>query len=247
MRIAFSKTVPPEDFERLASDFRAEGYEGLQLKAGQYLPYLETPEAFAAKYAQPGVASALIYFDELDTARLDAVVDFATAVGSELVVFCHNRTRDSVAPGELATIAQQLAVSGARARGLGIGLSLHHHYDQPVMLPEDVREFWGAIESGLVGLTVDTAHLAKSGVGDIPGFLAEFAPIIDNIHLKDYSHGEWRLLGEGELDLEGVLRQLAAADFDGWLCVDEESAASLDQGFRVSRIWLDQHLPAQAR
>jgi hypothetical protein len=41
-----------------------------------------------------------------------------------------------------------------------------------------------------------------------------------------------------------VLRQLAADGFDGWLCVDEESTASLDQGFRVSRAWLDQHLPA---
>ncbi len=98
---------------------------------------------------------------------------------------------------------------------------------------------------------MDTAHLAKSGVDDIPAFLAEFAPIVDNIHLKDYSEqdradGEWRLLGEGELDLDGILRQLAADDFEGWLCVDEESSASLDEGFRVSRAWLDHHLPAKA-
>lgn len=244
MRIAFSKPVAPADFDRLVTDFRAEGYEGLQLKAGQFLPYVDAPREFTAKYPQPGVASALVYYDELDDQRLDAVLDFAATVGSELVVFCHNRTRDSLADGERVAIAQQLAVHAKRARDLGLGFSLHHHYDHPVMLPEDVREFWGAIEPGLVGLTVDTAHLAKSGVGDIPGFLAEFAPIVDNIHLKDYADGEWRLLGEGELDLDGILRQLAAGGFDGWLCVDEESTASLDEGFRVSRAWLDQHLPA---
>ncbi len=247
MRIAFSKPVVPDDLDRLTSNFRAEGYEGLQLKAGQFLPYVDSPAEFTAKFTQPGVASALIYYDELDDQRLGAVLQFAATVGSELVVFCHNRTRDSVQPGERAAIAQQLAVSGKKARDLGLALSLHHHYDQPVMLPEDVREFWSAIEPGLVGLTVDTAHLAKSGVDDIPAFLAEFAPLIDNIHLKDYADGQWHLLGEGDLDLEGILRQLAADDFDGWLCVDEESTASLDQGFRVSRAWLDQHLPARAR
>jgi inosose dehydratase len=244
MRIAFSKPVAPEELDRLTGDFRAEGYEGLQLKPGQYLSYLDAPATFSARYTQPGVASGLIYFDELDDTRLDAVLQFAAAVGSERVIFCHNRTRDSVGEGDRAEIARHLAVSARKARDQGLALSLHHHYDQPVMLPEDVREFWGAIEPGLIGLTVDTAHLAKSGVNDIPAFLAEFAPIIDNIHLKDYADGQWRLLGEGELDLEGVLRQLAADGFDGWLCVDEESTASLDQGFRVSRAWLDQHLPA---
>jgi sugar phosphate isomerase/epimerase len=246
MRIAFSKPAAPAELDHLMNDFREEGYDGLQLKTGQFLPYLDDPDAFIAKYSQQGVASTLVYYDELDDERLDAVIEFAAAVGTEVVVFCHNRTRDSLADGERIAIAQQLATHAAKARARGLGFSLHHHFDQPVMLPEDVREFWGAIDPGLIGLTVDTAHLAKSGVTDIPAFLAEFAPIVDNIHLKDYADGEWRLLGQGDLDLEAILRQLAADGFDGWLCVDEESSASLDEGFRISRAWLDQHLPAPA-
>lgn len=244
MRIAFSKPVGPDDLDHLMRDFRSEGYEGLQLKTGQFMPFLAAPQEFLDTYPEPGVASALVYYDELDGERLDAVVDFAAAVGSEFVVFCHNRSRGTLVEGERVSIARELAEHAKRARDRGVGFSLHHHFDHPVMLPEDVREFWGAIEPGLIGLTVDTAHLAKSGVDDIAGFLGEFAEIVDNIHLKDYADGEWRLLGQGDLDLVAALDRLAADGFDGWLCVDEESTASLDDGFRVSKAWLDRHLPA---
>ncbi len=135
MRIAFSKPASPADLDHLMNDFREEGYEGLQLKTGQFLPYLDDPEGFTAKYTAPGVASSLVYYDELDDGRLDAVIDFAAAVGSEVVVFCHNRTRDSLADGERVAIARQLATHAAKARSLGLGFSLHHHFDHPVMLP----------------------------------------------------------------------------------------------------------------
>lgn len=244
MRIAFSKPVPEGDFEVLLAEFGSAGYDGLQLKTGQFLPWLDSVDDFQALVdGKPGAAEALVYFDELDDARLSSVVDFAAAVGSEMVVFCHNHSREGVTSEIRIGLAEQLAASGRRAAGAGIRLSLHHHFDQPVMTPEDVREFWGAIEPGTVGLTVDTAHLAKSGVADIPGFIREFAPIIDNIHLKDYSDGEWRLVGQGDLDLDGILTALAEVGYDGWLCIDEESDASLATGLSASRAWLEDHLP----
>lgn len=243
MRTAFSKPVAPEQFDTLLEGFRSAGYDALQLKTGQFLPWLDDPQRFVELTApHPGAAAVLVYFDELDDDRLAAVIGFAQAAGTEMVVFCHNRTREGVTTADRAALAEQLAVHGRRARDAGIRVSLHHHFDQPVMLPEDVREFWSAIEPGAVGLTVDTAHLAKSGVTDIPAFIREFAPIIDNIHLKDYADGEWRLLGEGDLDLDGILAALAEVGYDGWLCVDEESTASLEDGLTISRAWLDQHL-----
>ncbi len=245
MRIAFSKPVVDDELDRLMTGYRAAGYEGLQLKTGQFMPWVDRPAEFQAKWGSDrGTVSSLVYYDELDDERLAAVIDFAVAVGSELVVFCHNTSREGMTSEQRVEIARQLAPHAARARAAGVGFSLHHHYGHPVMLPEDVREFWGAIDPGLIGLTVDTAHLAKSGVTDIPAFLAEFAPIVDNIHLKDYVVDEWRLVGQGTLDLDGILRQLDANGFEGWLCIDEESTATLDEGLRTSRLWLDAHLPA---
>jgi len=91
----------------------------------------------------------------------------------------------------------------------------------------------------VLGLTVDTAHLARSGVEDLPGFIDAFGPFIDNLHLKDYADDDWRIVGQGDLDLVGVLDALDRAGYDGWLCIDEESSASLADGFRESREWLD--------
>jgi len=243
MRTAFSKPTAPDQFDLLLNSFRTSGYDALQLKTGQFLPWLQTPEEFTKITAgQPGAAGVLVYYDDLDDDRLANVIDFAIHVGSEMVVFCHNRSREGVTSAMRVAIAKQLAEHGKRARDAGIGLSLHHHFDHPVMVPSDVREFWGAIESGVVGLTVDTGHLAKSGVNDIPAFIEEFAPIIDNIHLKDFGDDKWRLLGEGTLDLAAILSTLSNVGYDGWLCVDEESDASLTDGLTKSRAWLDTHL-----
>lgn len=243
MRTAFSKPVAPEQFETLLTDFRPAGYDALQLKTGQFLPWLQTPVQFLDLTGRvPGAAAVLVYFDELVDERLGSVIDFAMEVGAGMVVFCHNRSRAGITSADRVALAEQLAVHGRIAKDAGIRLSLHHHFDQPVMLPEDVREFWGGIEPGVIGLTVDTAHLAKSGVSDIPGFIREFAPIIDNVHLKDYAHGQWKLVGQGELDLDGILAALSDVGYDGWLCIDEESDASLKDGLTISRAWLDQHL-----
>ncbi|GAA2089911.1 hypothetical protein GCM10009840_30930 [Pseudolysinimonas kribbensis] len=252
-RIAFSKpTRTDADTEALLGGFRAAGYDGLQLKMNQFTPWLDDAGAFRARYPEPGVASAVIFFDVPDAAgeeRLARVIEFAGAVGSERVVYCQNRTHEGVDRALLEAYATSLSGHGRRARELGVALSLHHHFDQPVMTPDDVRAFFGAVQtadgSPLVGLTVDTAHLAKSGVEDIPGFIAEFAGVIDNIHLKDYADGQWRLFGQGDLDLVGILSALRDVGYPGWICVDEESSASLEDGLRVSRDWLDSHPPAR--
>ena len=247
MKIAFSKPTADEaGLDRLLTGFRHDGYEGLQLKSGQFAPWLGRAGAWADRWGDdPGRTSALIVFDDLDPAgeaRLADAIRFAAATGGERIVFCQNRDRTGVDDAFLRDLGQRLSAIGRAAADVGVAMSFHHHTGQPVMTPHDVRVFFKAVQPGTVGLTVDTAHLAKSGVEDIPAFIGEFGPVIDNVHLKDYADGEWRLLGEGGLDLPGILRVLDEAGFDGWLCVDEESAADLETGLSRSRAWLDAHL-----
>ena len=101
---------------------------------------------------------------------------------------------------------------------------------------DDFEVFFSAARH--VGLTVDTAHLAKSGITDIAGLIRDFGGVIDNVHAKDYAQGEWRILGRGTLDFDGILEALRDVHYDGWLCVDEESPASLAEGLRASRDYL---------
>jgi len=247
VRVAFSKpTAGDEQFTRLLTGFRRAGYEGLQLKMGQFLPWLEDPDGFRRTWGDDTAqVSGLIVFDTLEPAgvdRLRAAVRFASEVGGERIVFCHDHPRAGVTDADIGAFARQLSTIGAGAAERGVRLSLHHHHEQPVMHRLDVETFFAAVEPGCVGLTLDTAHLAKSGTTDIPRFVADFADVIDNVHFKDYADGGWRLLGDGDLDLDGILTALHSSGYTGWLCVDEESDADLETGLTRSRQWLDARL-----
>jgi inosose dehydratase len=250
LRRSFSKFLEPAEVGTLVASYRAEGYEGLQLKGAQYADYVGEPQrALDELGTDAGTYSAIITGDSIDEdgrARIRRTVDFAAAVGAERVVFCHGHPHEGVDAALRREFAGTLTEIAKEAADSGVAFSLHHHFDQPVMELEDFREFFDGLEPGVLGLTVDTAHLAKSGIADLPAFVAEFGAYVDNLHLKDYAAGpggtgEWRLFGEGDLDLAGVLDGLDRAGYAGWLCVDEESSASLGEGLRRSREWLDAH------
>lgn len=239
MKLAFSRpTADAAEQTLLFTTFRQAGFDGLQLKWGQFARYLEEPAAFHRDWGvDRGVVSGLIAAGALDdagVASLRRVLAFARAVGSERVVFCHAAPRRGVTPAELREFARILSALGRGARDEGVHLSLHHHYEQPVMHWEDFACFYEAVEEGAVGLTVDTAHLVKSGIQDIAGQIRQFAPVIDNVHLKDFASGEFRVLGEGEIDFAPVFGALREIGYDGWLCADEESGSDLREGMAAS-------------
>src|SRR5438552_2105950 len=100
MRRAFSRpTVDDGEQRRLFTSYRDAGFEGLQLKAGQYQRYLSEPERFRQEWGDdPGLVSGLITggaLNEAGVASLRRVIAFAPAVGSERVIFCHGVSRSS--------------------------------------------------------------------------------------------------------------------------------------------------------
>lgn len=249
MKLAFSRPTGTETEQReLFSSFRAAGFQGLQLKAGQYERYLDAPLRFQEEWGDdPANTSALIAGGSLDEAgiqRLRRVIRFASAVRSERVVFCHALSRRGLTPADLRRFAGILSDLGKEAQAAGVRLSLHHHYDQPVMHCADFDTFFEAADEDAIGLTLDTAHLVKSGVRDIAELVHAFAPVIDNVHLKDFAAGEFRVLGEGEIDFAPVFRALRAIGYDGWLCADEESGGDLSTGMTASFWFIQRFLPA---
>lgn len=244
-QLAFSiPTASEAGQRRLFTYFRAHGFEGLQLKGGQYTPYLMEPEKFKGEWlAEQGAGSGLIYGGALNTdglAALREVLSFAWAIGSERVIFCHNHPHEGVTAGNLQSFARLLSELGQEAAQAGLRLSLHHHFDQPVMLPEDMRIFFDAARPNAVGLTLDMAHLAKSGVHNIAAVIEEFAPFIDNVHLKDFSAGQFQMLGTGAINFGPIFAALRSIHYTGWLCADEESGADLAESLRVSQEFIRQ-------
>jgi len=249
-KLAFSKPSQGEEEARLLfTRFRGVGYDGLQLKAGQYLPYLGDPGRFIGNWGGfQGSASALIWWGKLDgdgTAALRRVFTFAEAVGSEIIVFCHDAAREELTDDDIRRFARRVSELCKEARDRGLRLSLHNHYGQPVMHRRDFDLFFGAVEDAAVGLTIDTAHLAKSGVEDIGEVIRAFPAVIDNFHLKDFADGGFKVLGTGRIDFEPVFESIREIGYSGWVSADEESGAdmlqAMEQCYRFMRAGLAAH------
>jgi sugar phosphate isomerase/epimerase len=236
MKFAFSRpTRSIEEQRELIEGFRAVGYQGLQLKAAQYMPYVDEPAKFNAEWGKyTGVASALIAagkFDD-DGAALRKLFRFAGAVGTERIIFCHSVPRSEVDQNDIRRFAKMLSELGKEAQQQGVALSLHHHFNQPVMYRDDIATFFDAAEPGAVGLTIDTAHLVKSGIENVAGVIHAARDHIDNFHLKDFASGEWRVLGHGDIDFAPIFKAIQDIGYDGWLCADEESGGDLMGGMK---------------
>ncbi len=235
MKFAFSKsTQVTSEWHELFSQFRTVGFEGLQLKSNQYRDYLGEPTRFLDDWGQyPGVASGLIVGGLLDNAGvaiLRETIQFAAVIGAERIIYWPHTPCGNAAGTELREFAQLLSGLSVEAQNLGVRLSLHNHYNQIVMTREDLERFFALVGDCGIGLTVDTAHLVKSGIDDVAGVLRDFHQVIDNIHMKDYAAGTWKVLGEGDIDFAPIFAAIRQINYDGWVCADEESGSDLRSG-----------------
>lgn len=247
MKLAFSRpTSTAEEQQQLFSDFQSFGYTGLQLKGSQYQAAISNPAILLDRWngATPAITSGLIAGNRLDQsgiADLRSLFKFARAVGSERIIFCIGKSRRDTAAEGIKEYARILSELGKEAQQLGLSLSMHHHYDQPVMYREDFDIFFEAVQDQSVKLTIDTAHLAKSGISDLPAVFRDFHQVLDNIHLKDFADGEFKVLGKGDIDFRPVFSALRQIEYKGWLCVDEESGSDLSETMVSSMQFIKSH------
>jgi sugar phosphate isomerase/epimerase len=233
VKLAFSRPTRALEEQRLLFDrCLSLGYDGLQLKGGQYRPWLDDPGRFREEWGDaPGLAAGLITAGRPDAKGAESlreVFRFGRAVESALVVYCISGPREGMADTDIAALARTLSGLGREARDLGLRLSVHNHYDSPVMHRKDFDVFFDAADTDLLGLTLDTAHAVKSGVEDVAGVVRDFRGVIDNFHLKDIAGGAWRVLGEGTIDFGPVFAAMRETGYDGWVSTDEESGGEIE-------------------
>jgi inosose dehydratase len=121
----------------------------------------------------------------------------------------------------------------------GIGLVYHHHMGTVVESKVEIDHLM-AVTGDKVGLLVDTGHAAYAGADPVD-LVRRHRDRIKHVHCKDVRHevlarvraddasfldavldGVFTVPGDGCIDFAGVLAELAAADYDGWLVVEAE-------------------------
>ena len=140
---------------------------------------------------------------------------------------------------ELAALLREL--SGAAPNGIRV--TFHPHTATWIEAPDEVDALAARLPGTGAGLCLDTGHHLVGG-GDPVAALRDYGDLVTHVHLKDVDpavlarlragelHGFAQAiherifteLGNGVLDLDGVLRALDARDFEGWLMVEQDSS-----------------------
>lgn len=136
-----------------------------------------------------------------------------------------------------ARFADGLGEAVARCRARGYDPTFHHHTATYVEAQWEIERL---LEISDVGLCLDTGHLLL-GRGEPITAIREWADRINHVHLKDARLDRleeivaeaapvqeiWRrkafcALGDGDIDIEGVLGALADIGYSGWLVVEQD-------------------------
>ena len=143
----------------------------------------------------------------------------------------------------------------AYAADHGVRLAIENHGDLRV---QDILSLIDAVAAtGPLGVCLDNVNLIRVG-DDMADGTRALAPHTLLVQLKDHEPGDPTVsggpvctaLGEGIADLDGLIAILAAAGFDGPVCVELASLGptDVDELAMVERsvTWLRDHVPATA-
>ena len=142
----------------------------------------------------------------------------------------------------------RFAESMRRATGLcrerGYEPTFHPHGASYVETPQEIEEMLKRTD---VGLCLDTGHLVIGG-GDPLAAVRDWALRINHLHLKDvrravidqviarqgvmmdfWREGAFCPLGDGDLEIDGILRGLRDRGFAGWLVVEQDMLPRPDE------------------
>ena len=147
---------------------------------------------------------------------------------------------DSLSDEQWKQAAEMVARVSREARALGLRSVFHHHAGTHIETPHELDRLLALTDPDLVGVCLDTGHSFYGG-GDPIECVRKHAARIWHLHLKDVRAnvlGEVRRekipyleavrrglfceLGEGAVNITGVMRELEQSGFDGWAVVEQD-------------------------
>ena len=153
----------------------------------------------------------------------------------------HIRPEHGLSAAEWQTFAvgaQRIAQAVRQATGLRT--VFHHHCGGYVETPAEVDRLMGLTDPLLLGLCFDTGHYSYGG-GEALAGLRQHASRIWHVHFKDYDpavgaraaaegwgyldavrQGVFCPLGQGAVDWAGVVAELRAMRYEGWIVVEQD-------------------------
>ncbi len=235
MRLAFTTLACPEwTLEQAAEAAGRYGYEGLELRLldGELVtPALSADQQARVRRVCADAGLALCCLDTSlkvadPAASLDegyGYLDLAAALGSPLIRVFGGAPNDEPLATAAARAGERLAALAERGRTVGVRVALETH--DSFAAGASVAAALAAVGDDYVGALWDTLHPVRVGE-TAEETLDLIGARLLHMHIKDGNVqpniNECRLLGEGTVPVQEILRALATGGYQGWLAVEWE-------------------------
>jgi inosose dehydratase len=221
--------LTPGDTLQTLREVAGAGYEGVELFDGNLAEFADEPEALRDALDDTGLTLVGVYsganliFTEIlaeELWRIRKACEWASALGAEHLVIGGGAQRAEPATDvDFARLGVALDEVASLAEGHGLVASFHPHLTTIVESPEHIER---ALSRSRIGFCPDTGHL-QAGGGDPVQLVRDYRDRIRYIHLKDIdAQGTFVPLGDGVLDVAGVVDVLRETGYDGWIVVETD-------------------------
>jgi inosose dehydratase len=237
------------DPARVLTEMRQIGLNATEFGPDGFLP--ATPEGKADTLAEHhlhgvgGFTPVVLYRSDVDPApEIDAVLDGFEAVGAKVLVLSADSgmigydARPDLDAAGWTTLLNNLDRLTELAAARGVKAVLHPHVGTMIEKPDEVQR---VLADSSISLCLDTGHLLIGGTD--PAVLTRQAPErIAHTHLKDVDaslakrvqageltyteavgQGMYKVLGQGDVDIAGVIRELERSGYDGWYVLEQDT------------------------
>jgi inosose dehydratase len=234
------------------------GYDGTELGPYGYYPTEASALREAIGRRKLALTSAFVplrWFEPerlpADAAALMSVARLLAALACPFVVVADGMAPpDARAPDDVAWRAAAAAVETVARDLAALGLRTVFHLEAGSRLatPDEQARLCALTDPELVGICLDTGHYAYS-FGDPRDAVREYGHRISYVHLKDvdpavrervaregldfYSAvraGVFTPLGQGCANIAGVVADLLAVGYTGWVVAEQDVLMPLDKG-----------------
>jgi inosose dehydratase len=173
-----------------------------------------------------------------ERAEADHFIEFVRSFEGARIVLVQapGTDREDLAERQANALA---CINAVAAREADAGVVSTFHPNSPrgsvFRTREDYEILLAGLDERIVNYTPDVGHIARGGMDPLD-IVRTFRERIDHIHLKDFdSHAGWTRTGEGAVDFAGVVQYLHDTEFDGWIVVEDESPAAVQDPDAVTR------------
>ena len=189
------------------------------------------------------------------------IVRFLHEMGSDRLVIGPGKRTGTPTTQDLQRLASGATEIASVAHDLGIVTGLHPHWNTVVQDRAEIEQFFDLVDTDLVKLALDPAHIAKAG-DDPVDVASTYSDILAYMHIKDYvpeldTHlqtiptgqdhapriaffGE---LGTGVVDLPALLDVARTSGYNGWLTVElDQSQTTPRRSLEINSRYLTERL-----